>query len=194
MELRAALAAYLGRVRGVVAEAGGLLVVSGFAQGLALLGRVLPARYGRAIAVEDPGSPGAAGLLDRAGLDPVPIAVDGEGVRVDQLAASGARVVLVTPAHQFPSGVVLWPRRRAELLEWAAGRGGLIVEDDYDAEFRYDREPVGALQGWRPTWWSTPARSARRDQRGHARARGAPRHGDLSPDVTPAPDRWEGPW
>jgi GntR family transcriptional regulator/MocR family aminotransferase len=149
-ELRGALAAYLGRVRGVDAEAGGILVTSGFAQGLALLARVLPARYGRAIGVEEPGSPGAVEQVDRAGLQPLPIGVDDLGVRVDRLAAGDARLVLVTPAHQFPSGVVLGPRRRAELLDWAAARGGLIIEDDYDAEFRYDREPVGALQGLAP--------------------------------------------
>jgi GntR family transcriptional regulator / MocR family aminotransferase len=149
-ELRGALAAYLGRVRGVDAEAGGTLVTSGFAQGLALLARVLPARYGRAVAVEEPGSPGAVGQVEHAGLEPVPVGVDDQGMRVDRLEGSGARVVLVTPAHQFPSGVVLGPRRRAELLDWAAARGGLVIEDDYDAEFRYDREPVGALQGLAP--------------------------------------------
>jgi GntR family transcriptional regulator / MocR family aminotransferase len=149
-ELRSALAAYLGRVRGVDAEAGGIVVTAGFAQGLALLARVLRARCGRAVAVEDPGSPGAVGQLDHAGLEPLPVAVDDQGLCVDRLGASGARAVLVTPAHQFPNGVVLSPRRRAELLDWAARRGGLIVEDDYDAEFRYDREPVGALQGLAP--------------------------------------------
>src|SRR6266542_3748870 len=115
-EARAALAAYLGRVRGVDVEADGLLITSGFAQGLALLARALPARYSRAVAVEDPGSPGAVGQVQRAGLRPVPVGVDAEGMRVDQLAASAARLALVTPAHQFPTGVVLGPRRRAELL------------------------------------------------------------------------------
>jgi GntR family transcriptional regulator/MocR family aminotransferase len=149
-ELRDGLAAYLGRVRGVDTEPAGVLVVSGFAQGLTLLARTLPSRYGRSVALEDPGSPGQLDLLARTGLDLVPIAVDDEGLRVDQLRASGARVVMVTPAHQFPSGVVLGPRRRAELLDWAASHDGLIVEDDYDAEFRYDREPMGALQGLAP--------------------------------------------
>ncbi len=149
-EARAALAAYLGRVRGVDVEADGLLITSGFAQGLALLARALPARYSRAVAVEDPGSPGAVGQVQRAGLRPVPVGVDAEGMRVDQLAASAARLALVTPAHQFPTGVVLGPRRRAELLAWAAGSDALVLEDDYDAEFRYDREPVGALQGLAP--------------------------------------------
>ena len=145
--LRAALAAYLGRVRGVVAGAGGVMVVGGFSQALALLARVLP---GRVVAVEDPGSPGQSGLLERTGLELVPIGVDGEGLRVDELASSRARVVIVTPAHQFPTGVVLSPARRAALLAWARARDGLVVEDDYDAEYRYDREPVGAVQGLAP--------------------------------------------
>jgi GntR family transcriptional regulator/MocR family aminotransferase len=148
--LRTALAAYLGRVRGVVAGAGGVMVIGGFSQALALLARVLPGRLGPALAVEDPGSPGQSGLLERAGLELVPIGVDAEGLRVDELASSRARVVIVTPAHQFPTGVVLSPARRAALLAWARARDGLIVEDDYDAEYRYDREPVGAVQGLAP--------------------------------------------
>jgi GntR family transcriptional regulator / MocR family aminotransferase len=148
--LQAALAAYLGRVRGVMAGAGGVMVVGGFSQALALLARVLPDRLGRAVAVEDPGSPGQSGLLERSGLELVPVGVDGEGLRVDELASSRARVVIVTPAHQFPTGVVLSPARRAALLAWARARDGLIVEDDYDAEYRYDREPVGAVQGLAP--------------------------------------------
>jgi GntR family transcriptional regulator / MocR family aminotransferase len=148
--LRAALAAYLGRVRGVVAGAGGVMVVGGFSQALALLARVLPGRLGPAVAVEDPGSPGQSGLLERTGLELVPVGVDGEGLRIDELACSRARVVIVTPAHQFPTGVVLSPARRAALLAWARARDGLVVEDDYDAEYRYDREPVGAVQGLAP--------------------------------------------
>jgi len=148
--LCSALAAYLGRVRGVAADPGGVLAVGGFSQALALLVRVLPSRYGNAIALEDPGSPGVRDLLTRAGVRVVPAGVDSEGVRVEELAASGARVVLVTPAHQFPTGVVLSPARRAALLVWARERDGLILEDDYDAEFRYDRAPTGALQGLAP--------------------------------------------
>jgi GntR family transcriptional regulator / MocR family aminotransferase len=148
--LRAALAAYLGRVRGVVASTDGVVVVAGFSQALSLLTRALPGRHGHAVAVEDPGSPGQSGLLARSGLELVPVGVDEQGLRVDRLAATGARVVIVTPAHQFPTGVVLSPARRAALLAWARAGGGLIVEDDYDAEHRYDREPVGALQGLAP--------------------------------------------
>src|SRR3712207_6219507 len=75
------------------------------------------------------------------------VPVDGEGIDVEALAATGARAALVTPAHQMPTGVVLSPRRRADLLAWADDVDGLVIEDDYDAEYRFDREPVGALQG-----------------------------------------------
>jgi len=101
------------------------------------------------IAVEDPGHAEIRDLLARRGLEPVPVPVDGEGLVVAALPGD-ARAVLVTPAHQFPTGVVLSPARRAELLRWAAGCDAVIVEDDYDAEYRYDRAPVGALQGLRP--------------------------------------------
>ena len=149
-ELRAALASYLGRVRGVEAAAAGVLVTAGFAQAVALLARGLPSRLGRAVAVEDPGSPGTREQLAGNGLEPVPVGVDEEGLRVDELARGPARVVVVTPAHQSPTGVVLSPDRRAALLAWARAAGGLVVEDDYDAEYRYDRDPVGALQGLAP--------------------------------------------
>jgi GntR family transcriptional regulator/MocR family aminotransferase len=89
-------------------------------------------------------------IVARTGLEPVPIPVDEGGVDVDALAAAGADAVLVTPAHQFPTGVALAPERRAALVEWAERTGGLVVEDDYDAEYRYDRAPVGALQGLAP--------------------------------------------
>ena len=102
------------------------------------------------IAVEDPGFHLHRWTLARAGLPPVGVPVDGEGLRVDALARSGARAVLCTPAHQMPTGVVLSPARRAELLAWAEETDGVVIEDDYDAEYRFDREPVGALQGVDP--------------------------------------------
>jgi GntR family transcriptional regulator/MocR family aminotransferase len=148
--LRVALADYLGRVRGVAAGGEDVLVTAGFAQALALLARALPARLGTPVAVEDPGSPGTREQLAGNGLEPVPVAVDEEGLRVEELARSAARMVVVTPAHQAPTGVVLSPARRAALLAWARASDGLIVEDDYDAEYRYDRDPVGALQGLAP--------------------------------------------
>src|SRR5690606_29587542 len=104
----------------------------------------------REIGVEDPGSVGLRDQLTRAGLACRPVPVDGDGLRVDALAASGLRAVVVTPAHQFPTGVVMSPERRHALVRWARDAGGLVVEDDYDAEFRYDRTPVGAVQGLAP--------------------------------------------
>jgi GntR family transcriptional regulator/MocR family aminotransferase len=102
------------------------------------------------IAVEDPGSRGARDDLAYWGLRPVPVPVDEHGLRVGELARGDARAVLLTPAHQFPTGVVLAPQRRRDLLDWAAGADALIVEDDYDAEYRYDRAPVPALHASAP--------------------------------------------
>jgi GntR family transcriptional regulator/MocR family aminotransferase len=145
-ELRRALASYLRRVRGVVADADSIVVCSGATQGLALLARVLARQGIEAIAVEDPSLPQHRAVLAYAGLGLRGVAVDGEGIDV---GAIDAPAVLTTPAHQCPTGVVLSPARRAALLDWA-GRGGLAIEDDYDAEFRYDRAPLGALQGLAP--------------------------------------------
>ena len=144
--LRTELAGWLARTRGVQATADDLIVVSGVAQALALLSQTLRARGVTAVAVEDPGSRGTRDELAHWGLRPVPVPVDDQGVRVDALAATGLDVVLLTPAHQFPTGVVLSPARRRALLE----RPGLIIEDDYDAEHRYDRAPVAALQSLAP--------------------------------------------
>ncbi|WP_371501326.1 PLP-dependent aminotransferase family protein [Kitasatospora sp. NBC_00374] len=149
-ELRAELAGHLGRVRAAAAGPGEPVVVDGVAQGLALLIRVLAAHGHRRYAVEDPCSPGTLALLRAYGVDPVGVPVDRDGLDVAALAATDATVVLVTPAHQYPTGVVLAPRRRAELIRWARSNDALVIEDDYDAEFRYDREPVGCLQGLAP--------------------------------------------
>lgn len=140
--LRAELAAWLARTRGVRASAEEILIVSGVAQSIALLVHVLGAG---AIAVEDPGSRGAVDELVYWGARPCPVPVDADGLDVAALAASGTGTVLVTPAHQFPTGVVLAPSRRRALVDWARA-GGLVIEDDYDAEYRYDRAPVPALQ------------------------------------------------
>jgi GntR family transcriptional regulator / MocR family aminotransferase len=113
------------------------------------VGRTLLARGARRVGVGDPGSGPGRDQLSATGLEPRPIPVDGHGLRADPLAEADVDLVLVTPAHQFPTGVVLAPERRAALLDWA-GRGGLVMEDDYDAEYRYDRPPVGAVQGLAP--------------------------------------------
>jgi GntR family transcriptional regulator/MocR family aminotransferase len=142
--LRSALAGWLARTRGVRAEPDDIIVVSGVAQALALLAQRL---HGAAIAVEDPGSRGTRDELAYWGLTPVPVPTDDQGIRD---VPSGIRAVAITPAHQFPTGVVLSPSRRRALLDWASAADGLIIEDDYDAEYRYDRAPVPALQGSAP--------------------------------------------
>ncbi len=147
--LRRALAAHLRRVRGVAADPERMVVVGGATQGLALLGRALREAGERAIVVEDPSLLPHRLVLAATGLEVVPVAVDDDGLDVEALRRSGAPAVVVTPAHQFPLGMALAPARRAALLTWARA-GGLVVEDDYDAEFRYDRAPVGALQGLAP--------------------------------------------
>ena len=148
--LRAELASYLGRVRGARVSPGQMIVTTGAAQGFAVLAAALRASGSTAIGFEEPGSYGVRGHLESHGLRLVPVPVDGDGLDVAALERSGAPAVFVTPAHQFPTGVVLAPARRAALVEWARRTGGLIVEDDYDAEFRYDRDPVGCLQGIAP--------------------------------------------
>lgn len=148
--LRTALAELLTRRRGVVADPERVLVVSGVAQATTLLGFVLQARGVRAVGVEDPGTPEHGALYTSAGLRAVPLPLDDEGLAMGPLRESGVRVVATTPAHQFPSGIAYSARRRAELLDWAHSVDGLLIEDDYDGDFRYDRAPVGALQGLDP--------------------------------------------
>jgi GntR family transcriptional regulator/MocR family aminotransferase len=148
--LRTALAELLSRRRGVVADPERLVVVSGVAQATALLGFALHARGVRTVGVEDPGSPQHSALYAAAGVTAVPLPVDDEGVAPEPLRASGVRAVVTTPAHQFPTGIAYSARRRAELLDWARSVDGIVLEDDYDGDFRYDRAPVGALQGLDP--------------------------------------------
>src|SRR4029077_20608715 len=150
LSLRTELAAWLARTRGLRADPGDIIVVTGVAQALALLAQVLQGRGLGEIAVEDPGSRGPRDDLAYWGLRPVPVPVDDHGMRVGELTLGRARAALLTPAHQFPTGVVLAPQRRRDLLDWAAAADGLIVEDDYDAEFRYDRAPVPALHASAP--------------------------------------------
>ncbi|MFH0517507.1 PLP-dependent aminotransferase family protein [Streptomyces sp. M41] len=145
IELRAALSGYLGRARGVIAPPERIVITSGYVQGLALLTRVLE---GGGVAMEDPGLPFHRDVVRRNGGLVVPVPVDERGACAAELGDCAA--VVVTPAHQYPTGVTLHPERRRALTDWARARGGLIVEDDYDGEFRYDRQPVGALQGMAP--------------------------------------------
>ena len=149
-ELRDALAAYLNRVRGTAADPDDIIICNGFAQAIDLVTQLVKARGGRRIAVEDPGDADGRGAVIRHGLETVPLAVDDGGISVEALRASDADAVFLTPAHHYPTGAVMAPDRRAELLAWADRRDALILEDDYDAEYRYDREPIGAIHGLAP--------------------------------------------
>lgn len=147
--LRRALATYLGRTRAVVAPVDQIVVTGGFAQAIRLVAEALVCHGYGAIGVEDPGSIGVVATMAAGGLVTQPVPVDHEGLDVEQVPGE-LRAVAVTPAHQFPTGAVLLPWRRTQLLEWATSQRGVVVEDDYDAEYRYDRSPVGALQGLSP--------------------------------------------
>ncbi|PZH11371.1 GntR family transcriptional regulator [Streptomyces sp. NTH33] len=148
--LRTALAGLLSRRRGVVADPERIVVVSGVAQASTLVGSALHARGIRTVGVEDPGSPEHSALYASAGVGTVPLPLDTEGPAIGPLRRSGVRAVVTTPAHQFPTGIACSARRRAELLDWARAVDGVVFEDDYDGDFRYDRAPVGALQGLDP--------------------------------------------
>lgn len=148
--LREVVTAYHRRVRSGCAFAEDAVVVSGFRQGLAFALATLAQHGISRIALEDPGPREHDVIARRAGLDAVPIPVDDHGLDVGRLRESGARAVLLTPAHQCPTGVALGPSRRRDLVAWADEVDGVILEDDYDAEFRYDRQPVGSLQGLDP--------------------------------------------
>jgi GntR family transcriptional regulator/MocR family aminotransferase len=150
LALREALASYLGRVRGVAATPDRVLISGGITQALTLLSRALRSRGIRAIGVEDPCFGVHRQAIRNAGLEPVPIPVDGDGLDVHRLAAHDIHAVLAAPAHSYPTGAVLSATRRTALINWANTREALIIEDDYDAEFRYGRAPVSALQGLSP--------------------------------------------
>ncbi|MEV7546993.1 PLP-dependent aminotransferase family protein [Streptomyces sp. NPDC089915] len=152
IELREALSGYLARARGVYADPDRIVLCAGFVHAVRLLAGVLRARRVREVAVEGYSLDLHRDLLTGAGLRTRPLWVDGSGARTPDLAGLGPRVgaVLLTPAHQFPTGAALTPDRRAAAVDWARTTGGLILEDDYDGEFRYDRQPVGALQGLDP--------------------------------------------
>ena len=151
VELRSALAAYLNRVRGTNADPETIVITSGYAQAVSLLMGVLAARCARTVAVEDPSaSDDGRPIAQALGLNVVGVPVGDDGVRVDAVAELDADVLILTPSHQWPTGGVLSPQARAAVLGWAQRTGALVLEDDYDAEYRYDRAPIGAMQGLDP--------------------------------------------
>ncbi|MCI3275413.1 MocR-like pyridoxine biosynthesis transcription factor PdxR [Streptomyces cylindrosporus] len=152
LRLRRLLAEYLGRSRGVSTTPQDVTVCTSVTDGVRRVCRALRAEGIIAVGCEEPGWTRLREVIRAAGLDPVPIGADGGGLRTEELAGRpGLRAVLATPAHQFPLGSVLAPERRAALLHWARQVDGVVLEDDYDAEFRYDRRPVAALQGMDPS-------------------------------------------
>ncbi|HEY9242861.1 MAG TPA: PLP-dependent aminotransferase family protein [Streptosporangiaceae bacterium] len=149
-ELRAALAGYLARARGVQAHPDHIVICAGFTQGLALLSHVLRARGLATLAMEACGQPSYRDQVQASGLALALLPVDEAGAVVGRLPGSGAGAVLLTAAHQFPLGAALAPQRRTQVIGWAQDTGGVVIEDDYDGEFRYDRQPVGAMQALAP--------------------------------------------
>ena len=147
-ELRRALAGYLSRARGVRADPDRIVICSGFTHGLGLLCQALRTRGAAILATEAYGLQVHREVAAARGLRLTPLPVDADGAAVSELG--GADAVLLTPAHQFPLGVALAARRRTMVVEWARRTGGLVIEDDYDGEFRYDRQPIGAVQALAP--------------------------------------------
>ncbi|HEX6420366.1 MAG TPA: PLP-dependent aminotransferase family protein [Acidimicrobiales bacterium] len=149
-ELRVALAAYLARARGVAAEPEQVVICSGADDALAVLARALVAAGRPTVAMEDPCLDFHRAIVAGAGGEVVPAPVDGGGLDVDALAATGAAAVVATPARQAVVGSTMAPARRGALVAWARRTGAVVVEDDYDGELRYDRLPIGAVQGLDP--------------------------------------------
>jgi GntR family transcriptional regulator/MocR family aminotransferase len=150
-ELCEVLAEYLNRVRGTSADPESIVLCNGYAQGIALLVHVLARSGARRVALEDPSSgDDALPAAIEAGLEVVGVPVDEHGISVDALERSDADAVVLTPSHQWPVGAVLSAESRGAILRWAKRRGALVIEDDYDAEYRYDRAPIGAMQGLAP--------------------------------------------
>jgi GntR family transcriptional regulator/MocR family aminotransferase len=151
LELRSALAEYLNRVRGTAAAAENVVITTGYGQGIRLVIEVLAARGARCLAVEDPSADDDARPVAAAhGMEVVGVPVDRGGLRVDALAGLEADALILTPSHQWPTGDVLSADARAAVMRWATASGALVIEDDYDAEYRYDRAPIGAIQGLGP--------------------------------------------
>jgi GntR family transcriptional regulator / MocR family aminotransferase len=149
-ELRNAVAEYLARMRGVVVGPGHVVICCSTSHALTVLWHVLRTRGARRVAVEDPGWRWQQLSAEHAGLEAVPTRVDADGIVVADLAAANVDAVVITPAHQYPTGVLMTAERRSALVAWARERGALIVEDDYDVEYRFGREPMASLQGLAP--------------------------------------------
>ena len=149
-ELRVELAAYLARARGLRVDAEQLMITAGFTQSLGLLARALAAAGVRRVAMEEPSMNLHRAIVRAAGQELVLLAVDEHGARVDELEHARVGAVVLTPNRQHPTGVLLSPARRATLLDWARATGAIVIEDDYDGEFRYESRPVGPLQGLEP--------------------------------------------
>jgi GntR family transcriptional regulator/MocR family aminotransferase len=147
-ELRRALADYLGRVRGVRISSQAVVLCTGFTNGLRLVATALRDRGGRTMAVEDFGLPFHVDAIEHTGLRTEPVRLDRDGLVVDELPEADG--VLVTASHQLPWGMTLHPTRRGALVDWARDNDAIVVEDDYDGEFRYDRQPIGSIQGLDP--------------------------------------------
>jgi len=143
--LREAICAHVRRSRAVVCDASQIVVVNGAQQALDLIARVLM-EPGDGIAFEDPSYQGTWELLQAVGVRLLPVSLDRDGLDPAKIPAE-ARIVLVTPSHQFPTGVILPLARRLALLKWAKRRNAIVVEDDYDGEFRYEGQPLESLQG-----------------------------------------------
>jgi GntR family transcriptional regulator/MocR family aminotransferase len=149
-QLRIALSDYLGRVRAVVCDPEQVLIASGAVHAFGVLLQALRDRGARRVAVEDPASPAIVVATRRAGLEVVPVWVDDDGLDVERLSTVAVDAVVLSPAHQYPTGAVLAPARRARLIEWARRRGTLVVEYESDAEHRYGPDPTASLQGLAP--------------------------------------------
>lgn len=149
-ELRSMLADHLRRTRTVDADHSSVRVLSGYGAALGFLADTFRRRGIERVAVEDPMLPLHTHVLRTAGLTTVPVGIDEEGIDIERLRAADVGAVVVTPAHQYPTAVTMSPARRTELVDWASHRGVWIVEDDYDGEYRYDRRPIGSLQGLAP--------------------------------------------
>lgn len=148
--LRAELASYLGRARAVAGGPESVRIYGGFFAAVSFIGEAFGTLGHRTVAVEEPSLHVVRDSLERSGLAIAPVPVDERGIVVEALDGLAVDAVLVTPSHQYPTGVTMAPERRRELIGWARAGDRWIIEDDYDGEFRYDRQPVGVLQGLAP--------------------------------------------